>query len=530
MARTLFVNALLVDGRGSPARPGTLLADNGVIAGLDVSHEDAGSAARIVDLDGAALCPGFIDTHSHSDLVLLLDPHVPAKLRQGVTTEILGQDGIAMAPLPEAYVGPWRKNLAGLDGDSDEIGWDWETMDGYLSLLAEQGIGPNAGCLVPHGNARMEAMGLDARAASEAQVKAMTGILEREFDAGALGFSTGLIYIPCAYADRRELSALCAVAARRKKPLVIHQRSEADDILASMEEVLSLGRETGVHVHFSHFKLCGKNNAAKFAPLLALLDAAHAEGIAVSFDQYPYTAGSTMLSVILPPWAHDGGTDRLLARLADPGERARMRRDIASGLPGWDNFVDFAGTDGIFVTSVRTAGNAWTVGKNLDQIGEALGADPLDAAMDILLAEQNAVGMVDFYGIEEHVEALMQRPEMNVCTDGLLHGTPHPRAFGAFARVLGHYVRERRVLSLEEAVRKMTGKAAEVFGLSDRGVLEPGRKADLVAFDPEAVADTATYTAPRSHPSGIRLVCVNGEIEVAHGRQNQTLSGQVLRG
>ncbi len=239
--RTLLANALLVDGTGAPARPGSLLVKDRRIEAVGGGELAEAEAERVLDLGGAALAPGFIDTHSHSDLFLLLAPENPAKLRQGVTTEILGQDGIAMAPLPARYVGPWRKNLAGLEGDSDEVGWDWENMAGYLRTFAKKGVGPNVGCLAPHGNVRMEAMGLGDRPATEGELSAMCAILEREFEAGALGLSTGLIYIPCAYADQREMTALCATAARHRRPLVIHQRSEADDILASMREVLALG-------------------------------------------------------------------------------------------------------------------------------------------------------------------------------------------------------------------------------------------------------------------------------------------------
>lgn len=527
--RTLLVNALLIDGTGQAASPGgALLVEGERIAALGTAAARA-TADRTIDLAGLALAPGFIDTHSHSDVALLLNPENPAKLRQGVTTEILGQDGLGPAPLPERFIGQWRKTMAGLNGDSPELDWGWRDMAGYLERLKTSGLGPNAGCLAAHGNVRMEAMGLDDRQATANELAAMQDALERAFDAGALGLSTGLIYAPCVFADAAELRALCAVAARRGRPLVIHQRSEADDILASMREVLDLGRETGVHVHFSHFKICGKKNAPLLDSVLGLLDSARSEGLSVSFDQYPYVAGSTMLSVILPPWAHAGGTDALLARLADPAARGRMLADIASGLPGWDNFTDFAGTDGIIVTSVRTVRNAGAVGMTLDELGAARSKPPLEAALDLLLEEQNAVGMVDFYGLEEHVETFLARPEMNVCTDGLLFGTPHPRAYGAFARVLGLYVRERGVLGLEEAVRKMTGRPAEVFGLTDRGLLRPGMAADLVAFDPAAIRETGAYEAPRQHPEGFRLVMVNGRIEIDGAAQLATRSGQTIR-
>ena len=516
--RIRFDDALIYDGTGAASVRGAVLTEEGFIGGVFPAGAEAPSADRVIDVRGLALCPGFIDTHSHSDLVVLESPMVWPKLRQGVTTEIYGQDGISMAPLPKAYVAPWRKNLAGLEGTSDAIGWDYETTDGYLRLIEDRGAGVNAGYLVPHGNVRMEAMGLQARVATDAELEAMCAVLRRELEAGGMGLSTGLIYPPCTYSDTRELTALCSVAAQYGRPLVIHQRSEADDILASMKEVLDIGRESGVHVHFSHFKLCGVYNEHKFEPVLDMLDAARVEGLRVTFDQYPYVAGSTMLSAILPPWAHAGGTDALLERLRDQGERRRIMEDIRSTPSTWDNFVAFATIDGIYVTSVQTAANADAVGKSLRALAEMRGEEPLEAALNIILQEENGVGMVDFYGQEHHVERLLMRPEMNVCTDGLMLGQPHPRTYGAFPRVLGKYVRERGLMPLEEAVRKMTLQPAETFGIVGRGAVRPGFRADLVVFDPNTVRDRGTYTDPRRHPDGIELVMVNGEIAYGSAR------------
>ena len=387
--------------------------------------------------------------------------------------------------LPKRYISPWRKNLAGLDGDSDEVGWDYETTEGYLRALEEKGVGLNESYLVPHGNVRMEAMGLDNRKPSADELERMCGIVRREMEAGAFGLSTGLIYMPCAYAETAELIELCKVVAEFDGAFVVHQRSEADTILSSMEEVIEIGRRSGVKIHFSHFKICGRKNWGVIDCVLELLDHAAAEGIRTSFDQYPYVAGSTMLGAILPPWAHDGGTDKLLARLSDASLRKRMMLDIESGIPGWDNFVDFAGVDQIFVTSVKTAANQELVGKSLQEIGRMRNRNPLEAAFDLLLAEENAVGMVDFYGKEEHVARFLTRPEQNVCTDGLLGGKPHPRVFGSFPRVLGKYVREENALTLEAAVRKMTSKPAEVFGFEKRGLLKAGYFADVVIFNPK---------------------------------------------
>jgi N-acyl-D-amino-acid deacylase len=521
-------NGTIIDGTGKQGYQGDLLVANGVIAAIG-TVEAAGTVDRIIDAQGLVVAPGFIDTHSHSDLAVLLNPYVEPKIRQGITTELLGQDGISMAPLPKQYISPWRKNLAGLEGDSDSIDWGYETTDGYLRLLEKTGVGLNESYLVPHGNIRMEAMGLDNRNPTEKELATMCAITRREMEAGAFGLSTGLIYMPCAYAAAPEIIELCKVIAEYDGVFVVHQRSEADAILESMNEVLDIGRRSGVKVHFSHFKVCGRKSWDSIGKVLELLDAAEAEGVRVSFDQYPYVAGSTMLGVILPPWAHDGGTDKLLQRLEKPEFRQKMIQDIEQGIPGWDNFIDFAGLEQIFVTSVKTKANEDLVGKNLVEVGQLRGKDPYQATFDLLYQEQNAVGMVDFYGTEDHIIRFLNRREQNVCTDGLLAGKPHPRVYGAFPRVLGKYVREVKALTLEEAIRKMTSKPAEVFGFSRRGVLRPGNYADIVVFDPATVADKGTFVDPIQYPVGIEYVLINGTVVVDAGVSDKKLAGQVLR-
>lgn len=526
--RILLKDGLIVDGTGQKAFQGCVVVENDTITAVG-SIDAATGFDQVIDAKGMVIAPGFIDTHSHSDLQVLVNPYVEPKIRQGVTTELLGQDGISLAPLPKQYISPWRKNLAGLDGDSDKIDWGYETTDGYLQLMEKIGVGLNEAYLVPHGNIRMEAMGLDNRQPSPAELEQMRAIARREMEAGAYGLSTGLIYMPCAYAESSEIIELCKVVAEYDGVFVIHQRSEADTILQSMQEVIDIGRKSGVKVHFSHFKVCGRKNWAAIDQVLALLDKAQAEGIRVSFDQYPYVAGSTMLGVILPPWVHDGGTDKLLKRLENPEMRRRMICDIEQGIPGWDNFIDFAGLDQIFVTSVKTAANEDLIGKNLIEIGQIRGKDPYEATFDLLYQEENAVGMVDFYGTEEHIIRFLKRAEQNVCTDGLLGGKPHPRVFGSFPRVLGRYVRENKALTLEEAVRKMTGKPAEVFGFTRRGVLKPGNFADIVVFDPDTIIDKGTFVEPVQYPVGIEFVLINGDPVVKNGVYESKLVGKVLR-
>ncbi|MHC9387774.1 N-acyl-D-amino-acid deacylase family protein [Clostridioides difficile] len=525
--RTLIKHGLIVDGNKTPAYEGDILIENEKI--LKISQDLNEEADKVIDAKGRVICPGFIDTHSHSDLVILVNPYNEVKIRQGITTEVLGQDGISMAPLPQEHISSWRKNLAGLDGESDEIDWKYETTENYLKMMDYNGVGLNETYLVPHGNVRMEAMGLEDRPATKEEIQKMCEITERELKAGAIGLSTGLIYIPCAYSLTEEIIEMCKVVAKYDGVFVVHQRSEADTILTSMEEIIEIGKQSGVKVHFSHFKVCGKANWKYIPQVIELLEKAEKEGVRVSFDQYPYAAGSTMLGVVLPPWAHSGGTDKLIERLSDENERAKMKKDIANGIEGWDNFIEFAGIDQIFVTSVKTEKNKDTIGKSLLEIGKMRGKDPLDATFDLLKEEENAVGMVDFYGLEEHIIGFMKRDEQNVCTDGLLAGKPHPRAYGSFPKILGRYVRELNVLTIEEAVYKMTKKAATSFSIKDRGELKEGYFADIVIFDKDTVSGCEDFINSMQYPTGIDYVIINGNCVVEEGKYNKIKAGKVLK-
>ena len=526
MKKILIKNGTLIDGSREKRYDADLLIEGDKIVKIGEINEEVD---RVIDATRKIVAPGFIDTHSHSDLKVLVEPFIEPKLRQGITTEVLGQDGISMAPLPKEYVSSWRKNLAGLDGDSDELSWDWENTDNYLNLIAKTGTGPNQLYLVPHGNIRMEAMGLEARPATKEELAKMRDITRREMEAGAAGLSTGLIYIPCAYSLTEELIEICKVAAEFDRPLVIHQRSEADTMIESMEEVITIAKESGVKIHFSHFKICGKNNWHLIKDIIALLDRCKAEGIEISYDQYPYVAGSTMLGVIIPPWAHAGGTDKLVERLGNPADRERMKHDIINGIPGWDNFIDFAGFEGIYVTSVKTKANEDCIGKNLLEIAELRGKDKFDAVFDLLREEENAVGMYDYYGKDEHVVTFMTREESNICTDGLLAGKPHPRVYGSFPRVIGKFVREMKAMPLEEAIYKMTHKPAKTFKIDNRGLLKEGYFADVVIFDENTTIDKGTFIDPIQDPEGISHVIVNGEVLIDNYEKKEILAGKVIR-
>lgn len=517
MGNFTIKNAKIVDGTKQPAYYGDVYIVNDKINKIDLvgevnSKQTVAIKDGVIDGSGLVLAPGFIDTHSHSDLEIILKPVLEPKIRQGITTEILGQDGVAMAPLPPEHIDNWRKNIAGLDGDSEELDWNYVTVGGYLQAIENSAANSNSAYLLPHGNIRMAVMGLADKQPSAEQLKLMKEMTRSAMEIGCLGLSTGLIYIPCAFARENELTELCKVVQEYNGTFVIHQRSEANDILDSMDEVIRIGLASGVNIHFSHFKICGKNNWNKLEQVLEKLEQAQAKGLRISFDMYPYTAGSTMLGVILPPWAHVGGTNRLLKRLQNIEIRKQIKEYLMQKNCKWDNFIEFAGLQGIIITSVKTAKNQELIGLNLEQLGELRKKDPLEATFDLLVEENNHVGMIDFYGNKDHIRTFIKRPEMNLCTDGLLGGKPHPRAFGSFPKLINNYVRQEKIITLEEAIYKMTYRAAQLFGLRDRGVIKEGAYADLVLFNEQTFADTSTYLEPVQYAKGLAMVMVNGQI------------------
>jgi N-acyl-D-amino-acid deacylase len=496
----------VVDGSGAPG-----FAADVAIAGSRIAAVGAGlEGAETIDCAGHVVAPGFIDTHSHSDVKVLADPALPMKLRQGITLEVLGQDGISVAPVRPEDREAWRQKLSGLLGDFG-VAWDWSSVAEYLARVRAAAPAQDMAYLAPHGALRQWVMGGGDRKAGPTERAALQEELRRALAEGACGLSTGLIYPPCCYADTEELVALGRVLAEAGRPVVVHMRSESDRLLEAVEEMLDVGRTSGCAVHISHLKVAGRDNWGRVEELVRVLEQARAEGLTVTADQYPYAAGSTVLGAILPPWAHDGGTEATLARLRDPAARARMRAQMADRAPSdWDNFWKWSGPEGILISDIPSGRHPEWLGRTLAEVARQRGADPFEAAFDLLLEERMGVAMVSFSQDEAVVERLLRLPFVNVCTDGLLGGRPHPRAYGSYPRILGRCVRERRVLTLEEAVRKMTSQAATAFGYTDLGLLRPGYRANVVVFDPEVVEDRATFEDPLQFPIGVRDVLVGG--------------------
>jgi N-acyl-D-amino-acid deacylase len=514
----------VVDGSGAPAIRGDVALEGARIAA--VGSNLAGDA---VDCSGMVVAPGFIDTHSHSDLKVLADPGLPMKVRQGITLEVLGQDGISVAPVREEERAAWCQKLAGLLGDFG-VEWDWSSVDEYLARLQKARPVLDLAYLVPHGALRQHVVGGEDRRATATEIETMRGLLRISLEQGGRGLSTGLIYPPCCYAETDELISLGKVLAEAERPLVVHIRSESDRIQEAIREMVRVAGESGCTVHISHLKIAGKDNWEKQPAVLSLIAQAHGRGLRFTADLYPYAAGSTLLGAILPPSAHAGGPEATLARLRDPDQRMLIRRAMAETAPGeWDNFWKWSGPEGIVIADVPSGRHPGWVGKNLAEVATLTGKDPFETAFDLLEEERLGVAMVSFSQDEGVMERFLTQPFVNICTDGLLGGRPHPRAYGTYPRILGRYVREKKLLTLEEAVRKMTSQAASAFGLADVGLLQEGFRANLVVFDPHKVADKATFEDPIQFPVGIRDVLVGGQFVVRSGRPTGRRPGKVVQ-
>lgn len=519
-------SGLLVDGTGRPGRS----TDVG-IAGDRIAAVGEGLPGREErDCRGHVVAPGFLDTHSHSDLKVLADPLLAMKVRQGITLEVFGQDGISVAPVRAEERAAWKQKLAGLLGDFG-VAWDWSSVADYLGRIEAARPAVDVAYLAPHGALRQHVMGGGDAKADEDQIAAMQRLLSASIAEGACGMSTGLIYPPCCYGDTDELVALGRVLADTETPLVVHMRSESDRILEAVDEMIEVSRRSGCAVHISHIKIAGRQNWDKVEAMLASIERAQAEGLRFTADQYPYVAGSTLLGAILPPWAHDGGTEATLRRLADPSDRARLRAELLDPAPvAWDNFWKWSGPEGILVADIPSGRHPERLGRTLAALAAEQGRDPVEFAFDLLHEERMGVAMVSFSQDEAVVERFWSRPWVNACTDGLLGGRPHPRAYGTYPRLLGRFTREKRVCTLEETVRKLTAQAADAFGFGDVGLVREGRRANLVVFDPDRVVDRATFEDPAQFGAGVRDVLVGGAFVVRDEAVTGVRPGRLDRG
>jgi N-acyl-D-amino-acid deacylase len=518
----LITNARIVDGTGGPSVAGSVAVRDGRIVGVG---RVSGAAARTIDAGGKVLAPGFIDPHSHSDYALLTDGNAESKIRQGVTTEVIGESGSVAPQQPT----PAR---------------NWSDFAGYFAAIEKSKTSVNLLSYIGLGQVREFVMGNDDRAPTAGELAKMTGVVAGEMAHGAYGVSTGLIYSPNAYAKLPELVALSKPAAAAGGLYASHLRYDGDKLRDGIEEAIAIGEGAHIPVHVFHLKVTGAKNVGRMKEIIAIVEAAQKRGVEISADQYPYVASSTGLIQTIPPWAHEGGNAQLVARLKDPATRERIRKEMDDPNPTWENRLISAGTwHNVQIASLpaRTGmdtGYKRFEGWRVDDAAKEMGKDPYDFVFEMLIANGGSVSCVWFIIDETDLKLAMQQPWVSIGSDGsalatsgpLRTGVPHPRNFGTFPRVLGKYVREEHVITLEQAVHKMSGLTASQLHIADRGLIREGLAADLVIFDPATVIDRATFTDPFQYPVGIPTVIVNGRVVLDEGRHTGARPGVVIRG
>ena len=524
-------NGRIIDGTGSPWYSGDVAIRDGRIAAIGPV---LGTGARkTIEARGMVVAPGFIDMLGQSDLTILVNPQLPSKIFQGITTEFTGEGGSA-APLNDQIIAADRTSY-----DHLKINPDWRTLGQYFARLERQGIGINVGDYVGATQVRRMVLGDEDRQPTAEQLNQMRELVRQAMRDGAVGLSTSLQYPPAPYAKTEELIALAGEAARFGGSYATHMRSESDDILPALDEAIRIGREARMPVEIWHIKVAGKRNFGRMPQVIAKIDSARTAGVDIAADTYAYTAWFNSLSAMVPPWAHDGGAAKLLERLQDPAARKRMRRDMETQ-GSWENnaWQEISDPDKILIGAVQNAALLPLQGKTLGEIARQRKADPIEALFD-LLVEDRAYTSVAVFGMDEpDVTLALQQPWVSINNDsqgtapeGILgQEHPHPRAYGTFPRILRKYVREEKRLTLEDAIRKFSSLPAQRMRLADRGVLKQGMWADIVIFDPDSVRDRATFEKPNQLSEGMRWVLVNGVPVIAEGKATGALPGKVLRG
>jgi dihydroorotase/N-acyl-D-amino-acid deacylase len=526
----VITNGHIMDGTGSPWYSGDVGILNGKIAAI--GNLSAAPRKRTIDAAGKVVAPGFIDILGQSELTILVDPRLPSKIFQGITTEITGE-GNSAAPLNDAIIQSDRDVY-----DHYKIAPDWRTFRQYFARLEKQGIGINVANYVGATQVRRMVLGDDDKQPTPAQLDDMKALVREAMNDGAVGVSTSLQYAPAPYAKTDELIALAAEAGKFGGIYATHMRDEGDSVLEAIDEALRIGREAHVPVEIWHIKVAGKNNWGRMPEVVAKINAARAAGADVTADTYAYTAWFNDFSAFIPPWAHDGGTTKLVERLKDPATRARIRKDMLTPSRDWDNeWQEIPGPDAIMIGAVENPALIPLQGKRLSEIAKLWNKDPMDALFDFLIQDPST--FVAVFGMSQpDVTLALQQPWVSIDNDsegtspeGILgQAHPHPRAYGTFPRILSKYVREEKVLTLADAIRKFSALPAQRMRLTDRGVLKAGMWADVVIFDPATVRDRATFDNPNQLSEGMEYVLVNGVPVIDQGKMTGALPGKVLRG
>jgi N-acyl-D-amino-acid deacylase len=514
----------IVDGSGDPAFYG----DIGIQDGRFVYFGPGCKYPRELEVkgDGLTAAPGFFDIHSHSDYYLLVNPLAESKVRQGVTTEIGGNCGYSAAPI----FGKAREERVKVYQDLFGLDLPWEGVGEYLAHLDRQRIAVNFGLLIGHNTVRASVMYGSDKAPSSEELEQMVQVVKEGMREGAVGFSTGLIYSPACFSEANEMIALCKAVREEGGIFTTHMRSEGNRLLEAVDEVIGVAEKAGIPLQISHLKTSGTKNWKKLDDLFERIESAQGRGVDVTADRYPYTASNTGLSAVLPDWAFEGGTDRMMERYKDPEIREKLRREIETEHPEEDYF------ERIMISAVTRPENHRYVGRRVKECAREEGKDPVEFICDLLLSERNMVDAIYFTMKPENLSRILKKPYVMIGSDSgaksldgpLGEGCPHPRAYGTYPRILQQFVREEGVLSLEEGIRKMTSDPLRRFGIRDRGLIREGLAADLVLFDPEHIKDLSTYEESKKYPSGIEMVLVNGEIVVDGGEHTGRKPGKIL--
>jgi len=527
----LIRNGHIIDGAGSPWYSGDVGIRSGRIAAI--GNLAGATAKQTIDARGRVVAPGFIDMLGQSDATILVNPHLPSKIFQGITTEITGEGGSA-APLSDYIIAADRLSYEHL-----QITPDWRNFEQYFARLEKQGIGINLASYVGATQVRRMVLKDDNRAPSPAELDQMRALVRDAMQQGAVGVSTSLQYAPAPYASTEELIALAKEASRFGGIYATHMRNEGNGVLKALDEAIQIGREAKIPVEVWHLKAAGKPNWGRMPEIVAKIEAARASGIDISADTYAYPAWFNSFSAIVPPWAHDGGDARMIERLKDPATRAKIRAEMEDPKSDWDNeWQEAPGPDAFLIAVVQNPKLLPLQGKRLTEVAHMWNKDPIDAAFDLLIEDQGFTMVAVFAMSEPDVAMALMQPWTSVdndsqgtAPDGLLGKEhPHPRAYGTFPRVLRKYVREEKKLRLEEAIRKFSALPAQRMRLTDRGVLKQGMWADVVVFDPEKVTDKATFEEPNQLSVGMDYVLVNGMAVISDGKATDALPGKVLRG
>lgn len=538
MFDVLIKNAMIIDGTGAPAFSGEVGICGKEIIKIAPSLD--GDAKTVIDAAGHVLCPGFIDAHGHSDFTLFVNNRGESKIRQGITTEVVGNCGFTAGPITEEHEDDLVHYLANTIVLSDELraNWTWKTQDEFLRHSAKDGLSFNLVPLVGQGMIHVGVMGFSDKMPTKDELSKMKSMLKKELDAGFFGMSMAFEYEPGNYMHIEEVAEMCKVLKEYDCIYTIHMRNEGMDLIPCVKHAIEIGRQSGCRVEISHLKARYLHNWGKAKEALHLIEEAKKDGLDICFDVYPYIAYGSGLIDLIPPWVKKDGPRIMCERLSDPELRKKALYDMEHGINGWDSIMKGENwANAVQIASLKTEANKPCEGKVIQEIADERGYSPYEAVVDLMVEEDASIKCVWFAMNEEELVTIMKHPDAIFGTDGracatygeLSKGAVHPRYYGTYPRILGKYVREEGLLSLEEAIYKSTSAPAKRFGINHRGEIKEGYFADLVLFSPEDIRETNSFKAPHSYPAGIDYVFVNGQIVVDHGEHTNNLPGEILR-